>query len=496
MFLYSLLVGLDIQGLLLFICAFLLITDFLKNRSPKNFPPGPRGLPFIGQVLSIDTKKPHIYLTKLADVYGSVFSLRLGRNKAVLITGYKMVKEVLVNQGENFVDRPPTPMMDRIFSGNGLIFSNGPHWKKQRRFTLSTLRNFGLGKKSLESVIVEESRFLQEALENEQGRPFDPHFILNNAVSNIICSLVFGHRFEYSDNDFQSMLKLLSETITLEGTAWAQLYEAFPAVMKLVPGPHNKIFSNFKKLDAFVRKELEKHKEDWDPSAPRDYIDSYLAEIEKNKEDIASGFHERNLVFCTLDLFLAGTETTSTTLRWALLYMMKYPEIQEKVQAEIDRVIGQARPPSMADRANMPYTDAVIHEVQRMGNIVPLNAPRMAIKDTTVGGYIIPKGTAVMAILNSVLFDKSEWQTPDSFIPEHFLDSQGNFVRREAFLPFSAGKRVCLGEQLARMELFLFFTGFFQKFSFSSAPGVEPSLEAQIGGTRSPYPYKIYVTPR
>ncbi|XP_066568935.1 cytochrome P450 2J2 isoform X2 [Amia ocellicauda] len=437
MFLYSLLVGLDIQGLLLFICAFLLITDFLKNRSPKNFPPGPRGLPFIGQVLSIDTKKPHIYLTKLADVYGSVFSLRLGRNKAVLITGYKMVKEVLVNQGENFVDRPPTPMMDRIFSGNGLIFSNGPHWKKQRRFTLSTLRNFGLGKKSLESVIVEESRFLQEALENEQGRPFDPHFILNNAVSNIICSLVFGHRFEYSDNDFQSMLKLLSETITLEGTAWAQ-----------------------------------------------------------NKEDIASGFHERNLVFCTLDLFLAGTETTSTTLRWALLYMMKYPEIQEKVQAEIDRVIGQARPPSMADRANMPYTDAVIHEVQRMGNIVPLNAPRMAIKDTTVGGYIIPKGTAVMAILNSVLFDKSEWQTPDSFIPEHFLDSQGNFVRREAFLPFSAGKRVCLGEQLARMELFLFFTGFFQKFSFSSAPGVEPSLEAQIGGTRSPYPYKIYVTPR
>ncbi|XP_066568937.1 cytochrome P450 2J2-like isoform X2 [Amia ocellicauda] len=407
-----------------------------------------------------------------------------------------MVKEALVNQGENFVDRPPSPMMNRLYSGSGLIFSNGPHWKKQRRFTLSTLRNFGLGKKSLESVIVEESRFLQEALENEQGNPFDPHFILNNAVSNIICSMVFGHRFEYSDNQFQRTLKLLSETLTLEGTIYVQLYEAFPAVMKLVPGPHNKIFSNYKELAAFVRKELEKHKEDWDPLAPQDYIDSYLAEIEKSKEDIASGFHERNLVLCTLDLFLAGTETTSTTLRWALLYMMKYPEIQEKVQAEIDRVIGQARPPCMADRANMPYTDAVIHEVQRMGNIVPLNGPRMAIKDTTVGGYFIPKGTAVMAILNSVLFDKSEWQTPDSFSPEHFLDSQGNFVRREAFMPFSAGKRVCLGEQLARMELFLFFTSFFQKFSFYSAPGVEPSLEAQTGGTRSPFPYKICVTPR
>ncbi|MBN3304565.1 CP2J2 protein, partial [Amia calva] len=410
--------------------------------------------------------------------------------------GYKMVKEALVNQAENFADRPHSPMMDRMDSGNGLIFSNGLLWKRQRRFTLSTLRNCGLGKKSLESVIVEEAQFLQETLENEQGKPFDPHFILNNAVSNIICSMVFGHRFEYSDNHFQRLLKLLSEFFHLAGTIWAQLYEAFPAVMKLVPGPHNKIFSNYKELAVFVRKELEKHKEDWDPSAPQDYIDSYLAEIEKSKEDIVCSFHERNLVVCTLDLFLAGTETTSTTLRWALLYMMKYPEIQEKVQAEIDRVIGQARPPSMADRANMPYTDAVIHEVQRMGNIIPLNIPKIALKDTTVGGYFIPKDTAVMAILTSVLFDKSEWQTPDLFNPEHFLDSQGNFVRREAFMPFSAGKRVCLGEQLARMELFLFFTCFLQKFSFSSPPGVEPSMDGQFGGTRSPFPYKICVTSR
>ncbi|MBN3304571.1 CP2J6 protein, partial [Amia calva] len=390
MFLYSLLVGLDVQGLLLFIFAFLLITDFLKNKNPKNFPPGPWGLPFIGNVFNIDTKQPHIYLTKLADAYGNVFCIRLGKDKAVFVMGHKMVKEALVNQGENFVDRPSSPIMDRIYSGS--------------------------------------------------GKSFDPHFILNNAVSNIICSMVFGHRFEYSDNHFQKLLKLLSESTYLAGTIWAKLYKAFPAAMKLVPGPHNKIFSNYKELIAFVKKELEKHKENWDPSAPQDYIDSYLEEI-VNKEAILSVFNERNLVLCTLDLFLAGTETTSTTLRWALLYMMKYLEIQEKVQAEID-------------------------------------------------------GTAVFAILTSVLFDKSEWQTPDSFNPEHFLDSQGNFVRREAFMPFSAGKRVCLGEQLARMELFLFFSRFLQKFSFSSPPGIEPSLDGQIGGTRSPFPYKICVNPR
>ncbi|XP_036378280.1 cytochrome P450 2J2-like [Megalops cyprinoides] len=501
MLLYSLLEGLDIQGLLLFLLAFLLITDFLKYRNPPNFPPGPWALPFVGNVFHIDNKQPHIYLTKLANVYGNVFSLRLGREKTVLVTGYKMVKEALVTQAETFVDRPPSPLADRIYSGNGkslngIFLSNGYRWKKQRRFALTTLRNFGLGKKSLESVICEESRFLQEEIEREKGRPFDPHMLLNNVVSNIICVMVFGHRFDYNDHNFNILLKLLSHAIQLEGSIWGQLYEAFPTVMKYLPGPHNDIFTHYKELSAFVREELEKHKEDWDPSDPRDYIDAFLTEIQNNKGDPAAGFEEANLILCSLDLFLAGTETTSTTLRWALLYMMKYPDIKEKVQAEIDRVIGQSRQPTMADRANMPYTDAVIHEIQRMGNIVPLNGPRMVNKDTTLGGYFLPKGTSVLTILTSVMFDKTEWQTPDTFNPGHFLDSDGKFVRRDAFLPFSAGKRICLGEQLARMELFLFFVFLFQKFSFSPPEGEELDLEGQAGTTLTPLPFKICVTPR
>ncbi|KAJ8388424.1 hypothetical protein AAFF_G00133000 [Aldrovandia affinis] len=407
-----------------------------------------------------------------------------------------MVKEALVTQADNFVDRPPSPMGDRLYSGNGIFLSNGYRWKKQRRFALTTLRNFGLGKKSLESVICEESRFLQEEIEREQGNPFDPHLLLNNSVSNIICFMVFGHRFDYSDHNFQILLKLLFETVQLDSSIWAQLYEAFPTVMKYLPGPHNDIFSHYQEISDFVRGELEKHKEDRDPSSPRDYIDSFLAEIENNTHDPEAGFEETNLILCALDLFLAGTETTSTTLRWALVYMMKYPDIQEKVQAEIDQVIGQSRQPTMADRANMPYTDAVIHEVQRMGNIVPLNALRMANKDTTLGGYFIPKGTSVLTNLTSVMFDKTMWETPDTFNPGHFLDSDGKFMKRDAFLPFSAGKRVCLGEQLAKMELFLFFIFIFQKFSFSPPQGVEISLEAKFGTTLTPVPFKICATPR
>jgi len=281
----------------------------------------------------------------------------------------------------------------------------------------------------------------------------------------------------------------------LEGSVWGFLYEALPGVMKHLPGPHNKMFSQFNDILDFISQEVQRHKQDLDHSNPRDYIDSFLIEMEHRKESDL-GFSETNLAMCSVDLFMAGTETTSTTLQWALVYLIKNPEIQEKVQAEIDKVIGQTRQPTMADRPNLPYTDAVIHEIQRMGNIVPLNGFRMAAKDTTLGGYFIPKGTSLLPMLTSVLFDKTEWETPDTFNPGHFLDANGKFVRREAFLPFSAGKRVCLGEVMAKMELFLFLVGLFQKFSFSVPDGVVLSTEGVTGTTRVPHPFKVYAKAR
>ncbi|XP_019206873.1 cytochrome P450 2J6 [Oreochromis niloticus] len=266
-------------------------------------------------------------------------------------------------------------------------------------------------------------------------------------------------------------------------------------MMRWLPGPHQKIFTLTQKIIDFVEVKIKEHRENLNPSSPRDYIDAFLIEMGE-KEDKDSGFSLSNLCFCTLDLFGAGTETTTTTLHWGLLYMIYYPDIQEKVQAEIDAVIGSSRQPSMTDRENMPYTDAVIHEIQRMGNIIPLNVAHVTNKDAIVDKYTIPKGTMVIPVLNSVLNDETMWETPNSFTPQHFLNQDGKFRRREAFLPFSAGKRVCLGEQLARMELFLFFTSLLQRFSFSAPAGEQPSLEFKLGATRSPKPYRLCAVPR
>uniref|UniRef100_A0A8C9SNC5 Cytochrome P450 2J2-like n=1 Tax=Scleropages formosus TaxID=113540 RepID=A0A8C9SNC5_SCLFO len=364
-------------SVLIFLFVLLILVDLIKNKAPKNFPPGPPwSLPFVGDLFRIDSDRIHLQVAEFAKQYGNIFSIRMGQ-RMVFVNGLKPVKEALVEQGENFVDRPSLPLFTDIIQNKGLVASNGYQWKQQRRFALHTLRNFGLGKKSLESQTQVECRFLNEVIGNTQGQPFEPISVVNNAVANIISCLVFGDRFDYSNSYFQTLLKLMNEAVYLEGSIWAQLYNMFPWLMRRLPGPHKKILSHWAIVIGFIKLKIKEHKEDWDSSTPRDYIDT--------------GFNEDNLCYCTLDLFAAGTETTSTTLNWALLYMIKYPEIQEKVQVEIDQVLGPSRLATMADRANMPYTDAVIHEIQRMGNIIPLNLVRLTTEDTTLRGYTIPK---------------------------------------------------------------------------------------------------------
>ncbi|XP_067866204.1 cytochrome P450 2D17-like [Heterodontus francisci] len=487
--------------LAVFCTVFALVFDFMKRRKNcQNYPPGPWGLPFIGNVLQVDLNNPHLSFAKLWKKYGNVVSVQFGWTNMVILNGYETLKEALVKKSEDFADRPHFPIFENQIKriGAGIVLAKyGPWWREQRKFSLSTLRTFGLGKKSLEMRIVEEAGFLNKAFEDERGLPFDPHFIINCATSNIICSITFGERFEYQDKKFLGFLQILEESFVLEGAFWGQLVNTFPFIRRL-PGPHNKIFENQEKTIHFLQEIVSDHKKLWDPNEPRDFIDAFLAEQEKMKHVPKTSFLESNLLGTVSDLFAAGTETTSTTLRWALLFMMLHPHLQSKVHEEIDRVVGKERKPMLEDREEMPYTNAVIHEIQRFGNIVPISLPHQTYRDTEVMGYTIPKGTMIIPNLSSTLFDENIWSTPHQFNPGHFLNSEGKFVKPEAFIPFSAGRRVCLGEQLAKAELFLFFTSMFQHFTFL-LPENEPRpsyTEAKYGITLSPLPYRLCVKVR
>ncbi|XP_067416391.1 cytochrome P450 2F2-like isoform X2 [Emydura macquarii macquarii] len=169
------------------------------------------------------------------------------------------------------------------------------------------------------------------------------------------------------------------------------MYNLFPGPMFYLPGPHNRIFENFEQLRLFVSEQMKMHQESFDPNCPRDFIDCFLLRMEQENQDPLSYFHTETLVMTTHNLFFAATETTSTTLRYGFLILMKYPEIQAKVQAEINRVIGRHRSPCVEDRAHMPYTDAVIHEVQRFSDVLPMGVPHAVTRDTQFRDFLLPK---------------------------------------------------------------------------------------------------------
>uniref|UniRef100_A0ACB8FB99 Uncharacterized protein n=1 Tax=Sphaerodactylus townsendi TaxID=933632 RepID=A0ACB8FB99_9SAUR len=168
-----------------------------------------------------------------------------------------------------------------------------------------------------------------------------------------------------------------------------------------------------------------------------------------------------------------------------------------KVQKELEDVFGSSQSFGYQDRKKVPYTNAVIHEIQRIQYVFLFGVPRQNEKDVHILGYHIPKRTFIVADLRSVLVDPKQWETPDKFNPNHFLDKDGNFVAKEAFLPFGAGTRVCLGEQLARIELFVFFTRLLRAFTFQIPEGVKDlSLEPVVGFTVHPIRQKLCAVPR
>uniref|UniRef100_A0A3B5LU28 Cytochrome P450, family 2, subfamily X, polypeptide 9 n=1 Tax=Xiphophorus couchianus TaxID=32473 RepID=A0A3B5LU28_9TELE len=452
-------------------------TFCLKPRRPKNFPSGPPTLPLLGNLFNLSQENPLKDLERLRNSYGNVYSLFLGPRPA----------EAIVAKGADFAGRPQDMFVNYVTQNRGVILADyGLRWREHRRFALMTLRNFGLGKTSMEDRIHDEIQYTIKTLEQSTGT-LSPQVMFHNAASNIICQVLFGKRYEYNDELIKVIVQCFTENAKIANGPWAMLYDSLP-ITRSLPLPFKTAFRNYKDIAMELLKE---HKKTKVPGEPRDFLDCYLDELDK---DDGSSFSEELLINYILDLHFAGTDTTSNTLLTGFLYLMSYPHIQERCQQEIDQVLQGKDRASFEDRLSMPYVQAVIHEIQRIANTVPLSVFHCTTKDTELMGYSIPKGTMIIQNLTSVLREEGQWKFPHEFNPENFLNEQGEFVKPEAFMPFSASPRVCLGEGLARMELFLFIVTLLKKFKFIWPEDAgEPDFTPVYGVTQSPKPYYMKV---
>ncbi|XP_056588369.1 steroid 17-alpha-hydroxylase/17,20 lyase isoform X2 [Triplophysa dalaica] len=401
-------------------------------------------LPVVGSLLHLRSSlPPHMLFTQLAGRYGSLFGLYMGPHYTLVVSEVSLVREVLLQRGREFAGRPKMVTTDLLTQGGkDIAFANySPLWKNHRRLVQSSFTLFGEGSSKLQTIVADAADSLCEELQACRGQCLDLSPVLMRAVTNVVCRLVFNSSYQPNDPELLKVLDYndgIVQTIIRGG-----LVDIFPW-LKIFP---NKDLSKLKQCvcvrDRLLHKKLLEHKVTLTPGEPRDLLDALLIGQMKGSggDDEITDDH---VLMTAAEAFGAGVETTSTTLLWAIAFLLHYPQVQERVQAELDEVLGRDRPPALSDRSSMPFLESVICEVMRIRPVSPILIPHVAMQDTSLGGHSVPKGTRVLVNMWAIHHDPKHWEEADTFRPERFLDSSGKRVTPASFLPFGAGPRVCV----------------------------------------------------
>ncbi|ESP04755.1 hypothetical protein LOTGIDRAFT_229889 [Lottia gigantea] len=474
-------------------------------RKPRGIPPGPNWtLPLLGDLLSIanpdDGGDSRLPFRRLRKKYGDIFSVYLGPRLVVVFNGYKTIKDACINNADVTSHRPDIVTFKVIARQKGLFASSGDDSKEQRKAVTEVFRL--IGKANLEEKIQGEIECFTEHIRKFDGKNINIITLVQASIANVIGSVVFGKRFEYDDELFKNFLYKMEENMTTLGGTNIITYFEF---LRHLPGDLfgiKKVLNNVKYVqDKIIIPSIDDHIKHFDDNNTHDFISAYIKQMNKvdKTRQQRTAVDRENLLVNVVDLFVAGTDTTAATISWTILLFLHHPRVYDKCCKEVQEVVGIGRRPTMKDRPTMPYVEATIMEVLRYFNIGLLGGPHAASEDTYIGGYYIPKGTMLLFNLDSVLcVDEEPWGDVKAFRPERFLNSTGDGVKLyEEFIPFSLGRRVCIGESLARMELFLLITTLIQHFDLQPAtPNDIPPLKGMTGLTHSPKHFEIRAIPR
>ncbi|EYC19587.1 hypothetical protein Y032_0024g951 [Ancylostoma ceylanicum] len=490
---------LNVYSLLLCL-AFYLSYELIYKR--RRFPPGP--MPW----LVAGNMPDFLFCSSIDDLfqswkkrYGGVFTVWIGPIPLVMVSDLLSIKKYFVQHAELFSNRWRNHVTDTFMGGvNGVVQIDGPKWREQRRFALHVLRDFGVGRALMEGKIMDEVNAFAAYLRLNQRR-----VAMNSPVAvcvgNVINNMLFGMRFPQGSAEMHHLHSLLDQQSRLVINPIMGLYIAAPWTtdVPLLNGMWNELMAIRSELYDFLQKQIDDHRSilACGEAIEDDFTFTYMREMEKRRQTGADMgyFDDWQMKMLLLDLFFAGMETTVTTLKWGFLLATIHPDVQRKVQEELDnQCMGSSV--TLADRPRLPYTQAVINEIQRFANILPINLLRTVAEDVSIDGFHFRQGTLVIPQISILMNDEHFFPDPKQFRPERFLDQSGKLRRIDEFLPFSVGKRQCLGESLARAELFLIFSNLLKQFEFRAPPGEQLSTRRLLGLTVSPPKYECLVETR
>ncbi|CAH2007037.1 unnamed protein product [Acanthoscelides obtectus] len=484
----------------------IVLYGYQSTRKPKNFPPGPRWWPFLGsapQVQFLRKKTGHLLLatSKLARKYGPIIGLKVGGEQIIIVHGAKALREFLGN--EDLIGRPNRkPDTYRSWGKRlGIVMTDGDFWSEQRRFLVRHLREFGFGTNNMSTLLEEESQELVKYLLNEtnggEGVVSVPS-LFSTPILNTLWRMLVGVRYDSGDPQLAKLHGILADMFKHMSMV-GKLFVSFPILRYLAPeaSGYNFYMDVHRRLIDFLYEAIDDHKQMYDPECPRDVMDLYLSMINFNCKLQNSTFSEQQLVITCMDMFIAGSETTSNTLGFCFLYLVLYPEVQRKAQEEIDSVLGRERAPTLSDRQQLPYIECIVWESMRMFVGRGFTLPHRAIRATKLCGYSLPKDVKVVGnFYDSSLGEECGLEDPSAFKPERYLKN-GQVVIPDNIIPFGLGKRRCIGEALARGNLFLFITALLQRFNFSRMPNESPpSTDWEDGFTPRPKNFQVVVSER
>lgn len=494
--------------------ALLVVLLFLRFTRPSDGrkPPGPWSVPVIGNIFLFGSA-PHKNVTKLAEQYGRVFSMKLGSREVVILNDIDTVKEALLRNGSDFSSRPPLHSFISSSRGDRTVAWPvfGPKYFKNKRATELAMRAILDNDKHFSKVVLREAHALIKGFLNSEESRFDPTYLIKLMVCNMQFCLFFGDRLRDAYAK-KAQLMMDGSTDFIENSAVGNGVDFMPWMKVVFKKQVQKLDESVAELTAYVKnvyfmlKNVAKQNNLEDPSSRKvTTFNEALEKAVKNKEALEFGkgqfhededaslshFNDETLINITADCFGGGYEKLSTALRWAVAYLVSHRDVQADLQRELEHVKGST-PLYLNDRSKLPLLEATVLEVLRMSSFMPFALPHCTTRDTSVAGYPLPKGTIVFINLWACSRDPQYFEEPYKFNPYRFMDeNKQNVVRSPCFLSFSAGDRKCPAESYAKSVIFLVLGTLLQNLKLRN--GTEDPIEDKFGLTVRPKPYTIHV---